>query len=529
MRYTARLERACDNAIRPKNEFIEVSQSENMTAPSIYDIVVIGGGINGVGIARDAVGRGLSVLLAEQHDLAQHTSSASTKLIHGGLRYLEHMEFMLVRKALLEREVILRSAPHITWPLRFVMPHDPSMRPEWMIRAGIYLYDHLAPRDLLPDSEVVKLADHVSGQPLAAGYQTGFIYSDGWVDDARLVVLNALDAKEMGADIRVQTKVIHAERHADCWSLTLESNGIRSLVQAKAVVNAAGPWAAQVLGQTLKSPSQYHLRLVKGSHIIVPKLYDHAYAYIFQNPDKRIIFAIPYEHHYTLIGTTDVEFHADPAHVSISTDEVDYLCAMSNRYFNAQISPADVRHTYSGVRPLLEDANRDARSAPSTLSRDYELELDHAGPPVLTIWGGKITTYRKLAEQAIQKIQPYLHNHAPNWTAHATLPGGAIGNLDIFAAQTWRQYPWMSDALLHRLCRTYGARLHKIFAGCQTETEAGPEVAPNLYARELNYLMEQEFARHADDVLWRRTKLGLHYSATEREAVYQYFGERGQA
>ncbi|RCS58466.1 glycerol-3-phosphate dehydrogenase [Parvibium lacunae] len=483
-----------------------------------YDIAIIGGGINGVGIARDAAGRGLKVLLAEQHDLAQHTSSASTKLIHGGLRYLEHMEFMLVRKALLEREVILRSAPHITWPLRFVMPHDPAMRPAWMIRAGIFLYDHLAPRDLLPDSEVVNLRHHESGEPLSQDYQRGFIYSDGWVDDARLVVLNALDAREMGADIRVQTRVIGAERYPEHWTLTLAAGSEQQSIQARAVVNAAGPWAAQLLGKTLQVKSQYHLRLVKGSHIVVPKLYDHTYAYLFQNPDKRIIFAIPYEQQFTLIGTTDVEFTGDPASVQISPAEIDYLCAMSNRYFNKQLSPADIRHTYAGVRPLLEDAQDDA----SAVTRDYALELDTAGPPLLTVWGGKITTYRKLAEQAVRHLQPALENHAPDWTQQGTLPGGAFEQFDKFCAQTWRHYPWMEDALLLRLCRAYGTRIHKIFAGCETEAAAGQVIARHVYARELDYLVHHEFARTAHDILWRRSKLGLHLTPTEQAAIDTY-------
>ena len=391
--------------------------------PEPCDILVVGGGINGCGIARDLAGRGWRVVLAEQDDLAAHTSSSSTKLIHGGLRYLEYYEFGLVRKALAERERLLRSAPHIMWPLRFVMPHDPGMRPVWMIRAGLFLYDHLARREVLPGSTTVDLRSHPAGAPLKRDFRKGFVYSDGWVDDARLVVLNALDAKARGATVLTRTACIDARREATQWQATLRSDdGSERTLKARALVNAAGPWAAQFLAEHAHAPRPKSLRLVKGSHIVVPKMFEHEHAYIFQNPDKRIIFAIPYEGEFTLIGTTDVEIHGDPRGAAIDIDETAYLCEQASRYFRRPITPADVVWSYAGVRPLLEDEAGD----PSAVTRDYLLEPNTTAAPLLSVWGGKITTFRKLAEEAADEVGRLLGDRRPAWTHGAFLPGGDL-------------------------------------------------------------------------------------------------------
>ncbi|MFO0387735.1 MAG: glycerol-3-phosphate dehydrogenase [bacterium] len=487
----------------------------------IYDLAIIGGGINGAGIARDAAGRGLRVLLFEQHDLAAHTSSASTKLIHGGLRYLEHFEFMLVRKALLEREVILNSAPHITWPLRFVVPHNSAIRPEWMVRAGLFLYDHLARRERLPDSETVDLRQHEAGQPLRGDYRTGFIYSDGWVDDARLVLLNALDAQERGAQIHTHAQVSSAQRHAQYWDLSVQHGSQLCHWQARAVVNAAGPWAGSVLSHTLQVSTQHRLRLVKGSHIVVPTLFQHDYAYLFQNEDNRVIFAIPYEGRFTLIGTTDVDYDADAAAVSASSDEVQYLCAMASRYFSRTLDPNEVVHSYSGVRPLLEDEAGDA----SSTTRDYWLELNTEAAPLLSVLGGKITTYRKLAEEALHTLAPHFGTRAEGWTHDAPLPGGDMPGADFaaylqHAAQRW---PWLPAALLKRYAHAYGTRLAQVIDQAQSLHDLGPEYAPGVYEAELRYARAVEFCQQAEDFLWRRSKLGLHLSAQERQKVQQWF------
>jgi glycerol-3-phosphate dehydrogenase len=479
----------------------------------IYDLAVIGGGINGAGIARDAAGRGLRVVLFEQHDLAAHTSSASTKLIHGGLRYLEHFEFMLVRKALLEREVILNSAPHITWPLRFVVPHNSAIRPEWMVRAGLFLYDHLARRERLPDSETVDLRQHEAGQPLRGDYRTGFIYSDGWVDDARLVLLNALDAQERGAQIHTRAQVTSAQRHAQYWDLSVQQGSDLRHWQARAVVNAAGPWAGSVLSHTLQVSTQHRLRLVKGSHIVVPTLFQHDYAYLFQNEDNRVIFAIPYEGRFTLIGTTDVDYDADAA--------VEYLCAMASRYFARTLDPNEVVHSYSGVRPLLEDEAGDA----SSTTRDYWLELNTEAAPLLSVLGGKITTYRKLAEEALHTLAPHFGTRAEGWTHDAPLPGGDMPGADFaaylqHAAQRW---PWLPAALLKRYAHAYGTRLAQVIDQAQSLHDLGPEYAPGVYEAELRYARAVEFCQQAEDFLWRRSKLGLHLSAQERQKVQQWF------
>ncbi|MGI4843358.1 MAG: glycerol-3-phosphate dehydrogenase [Janthinobacterium lividum] len=489
------------------------------------DVLVVGGGINGAGIARDAAGRGLRVILCDKDDLGSHTSSASSKLIHGGLRYLEHRAFGLVRKALLEREILLCSAPHIMHPLRFVMPHDSTQRPAWLIRAGLFLYDRLAPRAFLPASSAVALAGHRAGGPLKPSFTRAFVYSDGWVDDARLVVLNALDAHERGASVLTHTRCTAFERHSRHWMATLVQ-GERSLtVKARCLVNAAGPWAARLAQAATGSASTRRLRLVKGSHIVVPRLFDHEYAYIFQHPDGRIVFAMPYEDAFTLIGTTDLEFHGDPDQVAIAATETAYLCELANRYFRRRITPADVVWSYSGVRPLLED---DAASA-SAATRDYLLGQDLAGAPLLSVFGGKITTYRKLAEQAADWICAALGQPRPAWTAQTVLPGGdlfgsvpgsrAVLEFERWAAALAGRHPWLPAGLVRRWGRAYGTRAEVLLAGAAGFDDLGEEVAPGLYAAELRYLMRHEWAGCAEDVLWRRSKLGLHLAPACAAAV----------
>ena len=491
-------------------------------------MLVVGGGINGAGIARDLAGRGVSVVLCEKDDLASHTSSSSTKLIHGGLRYLEYYEFSLVRKALAEREVLLKSAPHIMWPLRFVMPHDPSMRPVWMVRAGLFLYDHLAKREVLPASRTVNLRDHVAGKPLKRNFSKGFVYSDGWVDDARLVVLNAMDAAEHGATVLTRWRCVDAQRSAAGWQVRLQSAaGDERRVSARALVNAAGPWAAQFLSDHAHATERKSLRLVKGSHIVVRKLFKHDYAYIFQNPDKRIIFAIPYEGDFTLIGTTDLEHKGAIGEARIDAGEIDYLCEQASRYFEQAVRPADVVWTYSGVRPLLDDESGD----PSAVTRDYSLELDTAAPgaPLLSVWGGKITTFRKLAEEAADLLAAPLQIGKGAWTAGAVLPGGdlapspraaaaradVVGEFERFVQSLSQRHPGIPAALCQRLARCYGSRVNTLLSA----GGLGREVVNGLFEAELNYLHEHEWARCAEDVLWRRTKLGLHLNAAQRDTV----------
>jgi glycerol-3-phosphate dehydrogenase len=492
------------------------------------DVLVVGGGINGAGIARDLAGRGLKVVLCEKDDLAAHTSSSSTKLIHGGLRYLEYREFSLVRKALQEREVLLRSAPHIMWPLRFVMPHDPAMRPAWLIRAGLFLYDHLARREVLPGSAPVDLRRHVAGRVLQPRFTRGFAYSDGWVDDARLVVLNAVDAAQRGATVLKGWRCADAHRSASAWSVQLEdAQGRRQAFTASCLVNAAGPWAASFLQEQAHQPSAHSLRLVKGSHIVVRRRFGHDNAYIFQNPDRRIIFAIPFEGEFTLIGTTDVEHHGPVGQARIDDQEIAYLCEQASRYFVQPVVPADVVWHYAGVRPLLGDAH-DADA--SAVTRDYQLDLDTAQAPLLTVWGGKITTFRRLAEEAADALCRALGVQARPWTARAFLPGGDLSawigpphrpDLDFmrFEEVLAKRHPKWPAALRHRLARCHGARIDLVV---DTVQGLGKEVAPGLYESELHYLHRHEWARTADDVLWRRTKLGLHLDPAGRERVAQW-------
>lgn len=499
--------------------------TEGITYPPQYDVLVVGGGINGAGIARDAAGRGLSVALCEQHDLAQHTSSSSSKLIHGGLRYLEHYEFGLVRKALIEREVLLRSAPHIMWPLRFVMPHDQGQRPAWLIRLGLFLYDHLARRELLPGSRALDLRAHAAGVPLKAQFTRGFVYSDGWVDDARLVVLNAMDAAERGAHIMTRTRCVSLTRQENGWQAVLRrADGHAMQLRARCVVNAAGPWVAQFLGGAAHVHSSKSVRLVKGSHIVVRRLFEHDHAYIFQNPDGRIVFAIPYERDFTLIGTTDIEYRGAVEQVAISEDETRYLCQLANRYFAQPITPADVVWSYAGVRPLLEDAAADA----SAVTRDYQLDLNTQGAPLLSVFGGKITTFRKLAEEAVDMIAPLLGNTRGAWTEQGCLPGGdlygtqpanrAVREFDHYVNGLRAQYPWLPAGLVQRYARAYGSRTHVLLAGKTDLQSMGEEILDGLYAVEVEYLLRHEWAGSAADILWRRSKLGLHV-AQGSEAV----------
>ena len=503
-----------------------------------HDVLVVGGGINGVGIARDLAGRGLSVCLVEQDDLASHTSSASTKLIHGGLRYLEHREFGLVRKALGEREVLLRSAPHIMWPLRFVLPHDPGMRPAWLIRLGLFFYDHLARREVLPGSGGVDLRRSQLGVPLHPHFQRGFVYSDGWVDDARLVVLNAIDARERGATVLTRTRCVRAERGATHWQATLQgADGVRH-VRARALVNAAGPWAERFLRDVAHAPggerlASRSLRLVKGSHIVVPRQFDHDHAYIFQNPDGRIVFAIPYERDFTLIGTTDQEVQGDPRDARCEADEVAYLCEQASRYLAQPIRPSDVVWTYSGVRPLLDDASGD----PSAVTRDYLLESDEQAAPLLTVWGGKITTYRQLSEDAAARVCQQLGTPRPAWTRGASLPGGDLSgwtrvtgrpdeDFARFLQAVRERHPWLPADLALRLARAHGSRIELLLGPARSLADLGAEVVPGVHEAELRHLQRSEWATTADDVLWRRSKLGLHLTQAQRDAVAHWFAHQ---
>lgn len=485
-----------------------------------YDLLVIGGGINGTGIARDAAGRGLRVLLCEQHDLAAHTSSSSTKLVHGGLRYLEYYEFRLVREALRERERLLRLAPHIIWPLRFVLPHNRHLRPAWMIRIGLFLYDHLGGRDRLPPSQGVNLRKHPAGRPLDPKLRKGFIYSDCWVQDARLVVLNAMDAQARGATVLTRTRCEHAVRDGRDWRVSLrDERGDERALRARCVVNAAGPWASRLFDSVLDLKPPATIRLVKGSHIVVPRLFEHADAYIFQHSDRRIVFAIPYERDYTLIGTTDVDYEGDPARASITREEVEYLCAAVSRYFRAPVRPDDVVWSYSGVRPLYDDAHESAAS----VTRDYVLELDadDGRPPLLSVFGGKLTTYRSLAEHALKRLRPVLGFEAGDWTGTAPLPGGDIDNADFdeFLRRFRLDRPWLPANLAWRLARNYGTCAERIIGHARTLDDLGECLGADLFESEVDYLINHEWACTSDDILWRRSKLGLRFDRSETAAL----------
>jgi glycerol-3-phosphate dehydrogenase len=484
----------------------------------MHDILVIGGGINGTGIARDAAGRGLDVVLCEKDDLAQHTSSASTKLIHGGLRYLEQYDFSLVRKALIEREILLKAAPHIIWPMRFVLPHHKELRPAWLIRLGLFIYDHLGGRKLLPPTTTLRRKSTTKLDALKEQYRLAFEYSDCWVEDSRLVVLNAVDAKSRGAEIMTQTRCSSLVRNGDHWDAVLECPTGPETRSFRAVVNAAGAWVDDILGLDPAKKNETHLRLVKGSHIIVPRWHEGDYAYFFQNGDGRIMFAIPYERgEFTLIGTTDVPYEANRDEVKITPDEIEYLCNGASEYYARAVSPSDVVATYSGVRPLYDDHAANA----SKVTRDYVLKLDdEAGPPILSVFGGKITTYRELAEDALQTLEEFFPDAGEEWTREADLPGGDMPGADFdgFFEGLKREYSKFDASLLQRLARAYGTKVHQVLGSAETGTDLGRVFGAGLTETEARYLVEAEFARSADDILWRRSKLGLHMSAAERDA-----------
>ena len=491
-------------------------------ADEAYDLLIVGGGINGAGIARDAAGRGARVLLVEKDDLAAHTSSASTKLVHGGLRYLEHYEFRLVRESLIERERLLAIAPHIIWPLRFVLPHDTGLRPGWLLRLGLALYDHIGGRELLPPTRTVSLREAPHADTLEERLVKGFEYSDCWVEDARLVVLNCMDAKERGADIRTRTECTGLERGGDLWTATLHSGRGEENVTARAVVNAAGPWVDAVLGRALPHEDNANLRLIKGSHLVFPRLFDGSHAYIFQNRDNRIVFAIPYERDFTLVGTTDVAFTGDPGEAAICEAEAAYICDAVNEYLRVDVAPEQAVWSYSGVRPLYDDKSADS----STVTRDYVFDLDEdGGAPILSIFGGKITTYRKLAEHALEKLGTF---GGQSWTADTPLPGGDIdpARFDAFVAEQARRYPWLAETTVLRLARAYGTRMERVIGDATGVDALGEHFGGGLYEREMDYLVDEEFARTAEDVLWRRSKLGLHLSEAERARVAEWFAAR---
>ncbi len=496
--------------------------------PRVYDLAIIGGGINGCGIARDAAGRGASVFLCEQADLASGTSSASTKLIHGGLRYLEYYEFRLVREALREREVLLRAAPHIIQPLRFILPHHRGLRPAWLIRLGLFLYDHIGGRELLPGTTTVDLRRDEAGRPLKGDFSKGFEYSDCWVMDSRLVILNAMDAQAKGATIRTRTRLESATRTRSMWTLNLRdmNTGIIHQVQAKVLVNASGPWLDGLMPHIAHSMTKEHLRMVKGSHIIVGKLFDHDRAYIFQNNDGRIVFAIPFAEKFTLIGTTDLDFQGDPGKVAISHQEIEYLCRAASEYFRRELAASDVAGSFSGIRPLFDDGRSDAKAA----TRDYVLKLDTGAgeAPLLSLYGGKLTTYRKLAEAVLGKLAPFMPPLRDPWTHSAPLPGGdfppdgVTREVDDLLARR----PILGRDLACRLVRTYGTRARAMTEKLRSQADLGPHLGGDLFGFEVDYLQSEEWAQTAEDILWRRTWLGLSVGDAGRKALEDYLVRR---
>lgn len=498
-----------------------------MVGESVHDIFVIGGGINGCGIARDAAGRGYSVFLAEMNDLASGTSSAATKLIHGGLRYLEHYEFRLVREALMEREVLWASAPHIIWPLRIVLPHHKGLRPAWLLRLGLFVYDTLGGRKLLPATRNVKLRTDPVGVALKPEFEQGFEFSDCWVNDARLVALNARDAADRGATIRTRTKVTSARNHNGIWHVGLSdgATGERETVLAKLLVNASGPWVDQVLAGTLGQNRVGNVRLVQGSHIVVRKLYDHDRCYMFQNADGRIIFVIPYENDFTLIGTTDRDYDGDPTDVRITQGEIDYLCGIASEYFARPLGKEDVVWSYSGVRPLYADGASKAQET----TRDYVLKTSgHKGDaPLINVIGGKLTTYRKLAESTLEKVEALIGAKGPRWTGEATLPGGDFppnGYADVVAGLK-RDYAFLDLDHARRLVRLYGTLARTILGIARSYADLGQHFGDNLYQAEVSYLMDREWAVSSEDVLWRRTKQGLHAKAIDMVALSAFMAQ----
>ena len=490
------------------------------------DIAIIGGGINGCGIARDAVGRGWSVFLCEKGDLAGATSSAASKLIHGGLRYLEYYEFRLVREALLERETLWRMAPHIIWPLRFVLPHHRGLRPAWLLRLGLFLYDHLGARKLLPATRTLRLREDPAGAPLKPEFTLGFEYSDCWVEDSRLVVLNARDAADRGATIAPRTTCVSARREAGLWRLKLqeEASGETYEIAARTLVNAAGPWVGDVLSSVVGASARAAMRLVKGSHIVTERLFGHDRCYIFQNDDGRVFFVIPYERDFTLIGTTDLDYLGDPGAVAASDDEIDYLCRAAGDYLRKPVTRDQVKWSYSGVRPLFDDGAAAAQAA----TRDYVLKIDaeDAGPALLNVFGGKLTTYRRLAESAITLLAPHLPkpNRPEPWTAKATLPGGdfPVQGFETLVEGLRARYRAFDAPMIRRLARAYGALTPQILGDAKTPADLGRTFGAGLTEAEIKYLMNREWAMTAQDVVWRRSKLGLRLSKREIEEIEAY-------
>jgi glycerol-3-phosphate dehydrogenase len=481
----------------------------------LFDLAIIGGGINGCGIARDAAGRGLSVLLLEQDDLASGTSSASTKLIHGGLRYLEHYAFRLVRESLAEREVLLRAAPHLIRPMRFVLPHHAGLRPRWLIRLGLFLYDHLGGREILPGTRTLDLQSDPAGAPLRSEFKRGFEYSDCWTDDARLVVANACDAAARGADIRPRTRCVRAIHQEGIWHLTLSGDATAA---ARVLVNAGGPHVGHVLREVVGQNAPRRVRLVKGSHIVVPSLWQHDRSYILQNADGRICFAIPYERDFTLIGTTDEDFTGDPADVACSAEEEIYLCDAVSRYLRAPVTPQDIVWRYAGVRPLLDDGASKAQEA----TRDYLLDFQQ--PAMLSVFGGKITTYRRLAEAAVAKLVPLFPGMRSAWTSSTPLPGGDFpwDGLDHLRSELAARFPFLAERTCDRVVRAYGTLANQILGDARRSDDLGHSLCADLTEREVDWMRRHEWAQTADDVLWRRSKLGLHASAAEARRVADY-------
>ncbi len=495
-----------------------------MTESSMIDLFVIGGGINGAGIARDAAGRGLSVVLCEKDDLAQGTSSRSGKLVHGGLRYLEYYEFRLVRAALIEREVLLNAASHIIWPMRFVLPHSPDDRPAWLVRLGLFLYDNLGGRKKLPGTRTIDLRRDPEGAAILDKYTRAFEYSDCWVDDARLVVLNARGAADKGAEVLTRSACTRAYRENGAWTVEVhnEQTGATRTIRARCIVNAGGPWVNDIVGRVTGSNSRRNVRLVKGSHIIVPKFWEGQNAYLVQNDDKRVIFINPYEGNKALIGTTDIAYDGPPEDVGADESEIDYLLAAVNRYFKEKLRREDVLETFSGVRPLFDDG----QGNPSAVTRDYSFDLDTTDDvPLLNVYGGKITTFRELAEQAMDKVAGYFPGMGAPWTATAKLPGGDIPDADFVSFVEWLrgQYPWMPRQLVLHYGRLYGSLTPKIVGSAASLDDLGRHFGGRLYEAEVRYLVEAEWALTADDVLKRRTKEGLHMSAAERDAFAAWF------
>lgn len=492
----------------------------------VYDLAVIGAGINGVGIAADAAGRGLAVFLCEQGDLAQHTSSASSKLVHGGLRYLEHYELRLVREALAEREVLLAKAPHLVTPLRFILPYRPHLRPSWLIRTGLFLYDHLGKRERLAASRSLRFG---ADSPLKPKLDHGFEYSDCWVDDARLVVVNAIAAREHGAHVHSRTRCVSARSSKGLWHLHLErADGSRYSIRARALVNATGPWVAQFIEDDLRLSSPHGIRLIQGSHLIVPRLYDGEHAYVLQNRDRRVVFVIPYLDRFSLIGTTDREYHGDPAQVRVTEQEIDYLLAVVNEHFKRPLQRTDICHSYAGVRPLCDDES----SEPAAITRDYTLELSRQAhdAPLLSVFGGKLTTYRKLAEAALAELAPWFPHMQPAWTRHAPLPGGEdMRNVRELTEALCLSHAWLDERLAERWASSYGSRSWLLLKGIDGVQDLGEHFGAGLHAHEVDYLMAEEWAQTAEDILWRRSKLGLSIDRSGRDRLQHYLDSQTAA